>query len=49
VAVGARRRFIVDYEIRATEGHWIAGYYVDLPEGWGGQEAVSKPVGYALA
>ena len=34
VAVGPRRRLIVDYEIRA-EGHWIAGYYVELPQGWG--------------
>jgi len=33
VAVGERRRFIVDYEIRA-EGHWIAGYFVDLPKEW---------------
>jgi len=33
VAVGERRRFIVDYEIRA-EGRWIAGYFVDLPLSW---------------
>lgn len=33
VAVGEHRRFIVDYEIR-PEGHWIAGYYVDVPVGW---------------
>ncbi|MBC8870964.1 MAG: exo-alpha-sialidase [Planctomycetes bacterium] len=33
VAVGKRRRLIVDYEIR-PEGKWIAGYFVDLPEGW---------------
>ena len=33
VAVGANRRFIVDYEIR-PEGKWITGYFVDLPEGW---------------
>ena len=34
VAIGARRRFIVDYEIRAgntVDGMWIAGYFVDLP------------------
>jgi hypothetical protein len=34
VAVGAKRRFIVDYEIR-PEGKWIAGYFVDLPSTWG--------------
>jgi len=34
VAVGPKRRFIVDYEIR-PEGKWIAGYFVDLPEEWG--------------
>lgn len=34
VAVGERRRFIVDYEIR-PEGNRIAGYFVDLPAGWG--------------
>jgi Neuraminidase (sialidase) len=33
VAVGEQRRFIVDYEIREN-GHWISGYYVDLPQGW---------------
>jgi len=33
VAVGPTRRFIVDYEIR-PEGKWIAGYFVDLPDGW---------------
>lgn len=33
VAVGDHRRFIVDYEIR-PEGHWIAGYFVDLPAHW---------------
>jgi photosystem II stability/assembly factor-like uncharacterized protein len=33
VAVGPRRRLIVDYEIR-PEGKWIAGYFVDLPAGW---------------
>lgn len=33
VAVGPRRRFVVDYEIR-DEGKWIAGYYVDLPAAW---------------
>lgn len=33
VAVGPRRRFIVDYEIR-PEGKWIAGYFVDLPDDW---------------
>lgn len=33
VAVGERRRFIVDYEIR-PEGHWIAGYFVDVPASW---------------
>lgn len=31
VAVGKRRRLIVDYEIR-PEGKWIAGYFVDLPD-----------------
>lgn len=38
VAVGKRRRFVVDYEIRAgntVDGRWIAGYFLDLPEGWG--------------
>lgn len=34
VAVGPRRRFIVDYEIR-SEAKQIAGYYVDLPAHWG--------------
>lgn len=33
VAVGEHRRFVVDYEIR-PEGHWIAGYFVDLPIDW---------------
>lgn len=33
VPVGEHRRFIVDYEIR-PEGHWIAGYFVDLPVAW---------------
>ena len=33
VAVGEHRRFVVDYEIR-SEGKWITGYFVDLPEGW---------------
>ncbi len=33
VAVGEHRRFIVDYEIR-PEGHWIAGYFVELPDDW---------------
>ncbi len=33
VAVGPRRRFIVDYEIR-PEARQIAGYYVDLPADW---------------
>ena len=33
VAVGPRRRFIVDYEIR-PEGKWVAGYFVDLPRHW---------------
>jgi hypothetical protein len=33
VAVGPRRRFIVDYEIR-PEGKWIAGYFVEVPRQW---------------
>ncbi len=33
VAVGDRRRLIVDYEIR-DDGRWIAGYFVDLPADW---------------
>jgi hypothetical protein len=33
VAAGARRRFIVDYEIR-PESRQIAGYFVDLPADW---------------
>ena len=33
VAVGPRRRLIVDYEIR-PEGKWISGYFVELPERW---------------
>jgi len=33
VAVGPRRRLVVDYEIRA-EAKQIAGYYVDLPAAW---------------
>lgn len=33
VAVGPHRRLIVDYEIR-SEGKWISGYFVDLPEAW---------------
>ena len=32
-AVGEHRRFVVDYEIR-SEGKWITGHFVDLPEGW---------------
>ena len=37
VAIGERRRLVIDYEIRAgntVDGMWIAGYFVDLPSEW---------------
>jgi hypothetical protein len=33
VQIGERRRFAIDYEIRAQD-HQIAGYVVELPAGW---------------
>ncbi len=36
VEIDARRRFVVDYEIR-TLSRQIAGYFVDIPAGWIGK------------